>query len=364
MGTRFFKLPITLPMYRIRAALNIDSIHHVLPTAEVLEFIKEDVKNFVAAFSIKDEDNKLEKLEFVAINPRKDYFVFVPPYQTSASKVTEKAIESWGIDFIKTPNLRISGCTATSHRNHEHLYPFFATNDQLIIRYEEASEENMDYITLKSIKDNNTPYSNTKFHCSGPAFKSNSTIQYKETDWAIRLFHCIKDKLPSDVTAEDGCRYRAGEFKDLQEIYSTMPKSHYYYFTAIPDIIFSKVARPTAGPSSAVIRIATEKTDIVEVKGGGHLSGPRTSGVPHALAQIVSSLHVLAAAAILKALTKNVILNNVLCKGLLINRKESMVMCKLEAKISALDSSEFTLSYSSIEMDDFHMSLKDILISY
>ena len=125
-------------------------------------------------------------------------------------------------------------------------------------------------------------------------------------------------------------------------------------------LIFSKVARPTAGPSSAVIRIATEKTDIVEVKGGGHLSGPRTSGVPHALAQIFSSLHVLAAAAILKALTKNVILNNVLCKGLLINRKESMVMCKLEAKISALDSSEFTLSYSSIEMDDFHMSLKDI----
>ena len=71
-------------------------------------------------------------------------------------------------------------------------------------------------------------------------------IQYKETDWAIQLFHYIKDKLPSDVTAEDGCRYRDGEFKDLQEIYSTMLKSYHYYFTTIPDIIFSKVVRPTA----------------------------------------------------------------------------------------------------------------------
>ena len=187
-------------------------------------------------------------------------------------------------------------------------------------------------------------------------------IQYEETDWAIRLFHCIKDKLPSDVMAEDGCRYRGGEFKDLQEIYSTMPKSHYYYFTTIPDIIFSKVVRSTAGPSSAVIRIAAEKTDIVEVKGGGHLSGPRTSGVPHALAQIFSSLHVLAAAAILKALRKNVILNNVLCKGSERNRW----LCKLEAKISALHSSKFTFSYSEIEMDDFHVSKISVLelISY
>lgn len=94
IGTCCFKLPVTLPMYRIRATLKIDSIHHVLQT-EVLEFIKEDVKNFIATFSIKNEDNKLEKLEFVAINACKDYFVFVPPYQTNASKVTEKAIESW-----------------------------------------------------------------------------------------------------------------------------------------------------------------------------------------------------------------------------------------------------------------------------
>lgn len=83
---------------------------------KVLEFIKEDIKNFVATFSIKDEDNKLEKLEFVAINACKDYFVFVPPYQTSAFKVTEKAIESWDIDFVKTPTLRLSGCSAISHR--------------------------------------------------------------------------------------------------------------------------------------------------------------------------------------------------------------------------------------------------------
>lgn len=89
MGTRFISVKVRLPLYKIRAALKIDSICNLV-SLEVFEFIKEDVHNFVIAFGIKDEDKKLEKLEFVAINTRKEYFVFVPPYQVSASKSRKK----------------------------------------------------------------------------------------------------------------------------------------------------------------------------------------------------------------------------------------------------------------------------------
>ena len=91
-----------------------------------------------------------------------------------------------------------------------------------------------DFKVLKSIRDNNLPHVNTKFHCSEPPFKLGPP-QYKELDWATSLYHCIKCKLPENVTVEDTCRYRGGDFKDLQETYSTIPESHYYYFTAIPD---------------------------------------------------------------------------------------------------------------------------------
>lgn len=110
------------------------------------------------------------------------------------------------------------------------------------------------------------------------------------------------------------------------------------------------------------LRITTEYeyTDIVEVKNGGLLSGSRTSSTPHALAQIFASLHFLATAAILKSLTQNILLNNVVCRGLLINWKE-MILCTLEARISVLESSEFILSFNNIAMDEVHMSVLALL---
>ena len=92
-----------------------------------------------------------------------------------------------------------------SHRNHVYLYPFFATNDQLLMKYEalkthDDDDASSDYAALKDIRDNKVRCKGTKFHCSGPAFKPN-TRQYKETDWAIRLFHSIREKLPGNITA-------------------------------------------------------------------------------------------------------------------------------------------------------------------
>ena len=63
----------------------------------------------------------------------------------------------------------------------------------------------------------------------------------------------------------------------------------------------------------------SEYTDIIEVKNGGLLSGSRADGTPHAVAQ---SLHMLAIAAFLKALAQNMVLKDVPCKGLLLNRNE------------------------------------------
>ena len=214
MGTRFFSQKVNLPAYKIRAALKMDIICSIIPV-EVSEFIKEDIQNFVTSFGFKDDD-VYKKLEFVSINTRKKYFVFVPPFQVSPSKVTKRAFVSWGLEFIEASPIRLHKCTVPSHKDHIHLYPFFATNDQLLIKYEELIHEDNDdsdlsndYAALKSIHDDKVRYTNTKFHCSGPAFKPN-TRQYKESDWAMRLFHSIRDKLPSNITTEDSCRYRGG----------------------------------------------------------------------------------------------------------------------------------------------------------
>ena len=269
MGTRFITVSVTLPFYKVRAALKIESIHDVLPL-ETYDFIKEDVRNFVTAFGIKDEE-KLDnrKFEFLALNSHKQYFVFVPPYQVTATKATKKAFTSWGLYFNETPPERLCACTEPSHGTHQYLYPFFATNDQLLLKYDDDDD---DFEVLKSIRDNNLPHVNTKFHCSGAPFKL-GTPQYKELDWATRLYHCIKFKLPENVTVEDTCRYRGGDFKDMQETYSTIPESHYYYFTAIPDLVFTKkVVCTQAYPSTSdtavslsVTATESEYTDIIEV---------------------------------------------------------------------------------------------------
>ena len=68
----------------------------------------------------------------------------------------------------------------------------------------------------------------------------------------------------------------------------------------------------------------------------------------------------LAVAAFLKALTQNIVLKDVLCKGLLLNRNKFMVLCTLRLKIGALESSECTLSCTNIEVDEVVMSIKDV----
>ena len=159
-----------------------------------------------------------------------------------------------------------------------------------------------------------------------------------------------------------------GDFKDLQETYSTIPESHYYYFTAIPDLVFTKKvvctrAHPSTSDTTVSLSVTTtatesEYTDIIEVKNGGLLSGSKADGTPHAVAQTFSSLHMLAIAAFLKALAQNVVLKDVLCKGLLLNRNEFMVLCTLRLKISSLESSECTLSCTNIEVEEVVMSIK------
>ena len=255
----------------------------------------------------------------------KTYFVFVPPYQVSASKVTKRAFVSWGLEFIEASSIYLHGCTVPSHRNHVYLYPFFATNDQLLMKYEalktrdDDDDVSSDY-AAQNIRDNKVCCTGTKFHCSGPAFKPN-TRQYKETDWPIRLFHSIREKLPGNITAEDSCRYRGGggEFRELQELYSTVEDSNYYCFTAIPDLIFTKKIT-SRGPDPSTVTsacvVTTEQTDIIEIKNGGYLSSSRTNDVPHAVAQVFAWLHVSATAAVLKALVRNDLPGEINCKGL------------------------------------------------
>ena len=106
---------------------------------------------------------------------------------------------------------------------HQHLYTFFATNDQLLLKYDDDVD---DLEMLKSIRDNNLPHVNTKFHCSGPLFNLGTPL-YKELG-----YHCIKHKLPKCHLVGIG----KGILKICQK-HIHIPGLHCYYFTVIPDLV-------------------------------------------------------------------------------------------------------------------------------
>ena len=75
-----------------------------------------------------------------------------------------------------------------------------------------------DFDFLKHIKVDPIPgcHTDTKFHCLGHPFQSKD---FKEPDWAARLYHSIKDKLANNVKIYPSYRYN-NNFSELQQIYS------------------------------------------------------------------------------------------------------------------------------------------------
>ena len=283
-----------------------------------------------------DNSYDVSKLYFEAISsdPYNNY-VLIPPKQKLASELTEPAMKNWGLEIRKRTATEVDLCSRGGHGEHEYMLPFYKSNSDLMSYYthimngrDETKKEaiNDDYLALVGIEQEPVvgKHQDTKFHCLGGPIDGTET-DYKELDWATRLYYSIRQKLPEGVSVCPVYRY-ANNFRTLQKLYSSNAISRYYHFKAIPDMIFSK--RPVAG---AALYLCDE-IELLEIKPGGRLQQTRTSDIPNAYAQVVGGLHFLAVAHIIRSIMNNRNLGEVSCKGLLVNRKSSLTFFNFKSE--------------------------------
>ena len=105
-------------------------------SSEINTFLKEDILAFATSFDVTAnlDDVKFESVHGTpGVNAN---FVLVPPLKgMSASKTTKSILQDCGIDVGNTTPIAINPCTATYHKQHDFLMPFYKTNDQLLRHY-------------------------------------------------------------------------------------------------------------------------------------------------------------------------------------------------------------------------------------
>ena len=123
MGKKLFHFQAKLPNYLINKTIKLDRLQGKVPD-DILAFIKSDVTDFTTTVCGKKDD--LEgKLYFLVLNSIKEYFIFEPPFQASASKVKFVNLKRWGIEMATTSPTKLTQCRDKSHGNHAFLLPFF-----------------------------------------------------------------------------------------------------------------------------------------------------------------------------------------------------------------------------------------------
>lgn len=85
-----------------------------------------------------------------------------------------------------------------------------------------------DYAQLKGIVEDcsHDKHSGTKFQCLGHAI---DYTQYRELDWAARLFYSIKDYVTNNITVHPSYKHQ-NSFAVLQQLFSSMPLAKFYSF--------------------------------------------------------------------------------------------------------------------------------------
>ena len=124
-----------------------------------------------------------------------------------------------------------------------------------------------------------------------------------------------------------------------------MSSPKFYYFRAVPDLMFTK--RTDASVAESVVYVCDD-TDLLEIKTGGRLQYTKQSDIPKAFAQMVGGLHFIATAKAIKALK---IPKEVSSNGLLVNKKDGMTFFTLKADIAVLSHARFTVEYSVASYD-------------
>ena len=169
----------------------------------------------------------------------------------------------------------------------------------------------------------------------------------------IRLYHSLQGNLPDDIKVIPSFKYKT-DFANLQEKLSN-------YFRGAPDLIFKRrgslgIVNVNVGNSSEVINVDSYDEDItlLELKHPGPLMMSRspTVALPHAFGQVAGNLYLLAVCKILHHLMikKEIPSETISIKGLLVKRKDKMVLFKLQAAIKKTIMSEMVSN---------HLKLKD-----
>lgn len=206
---------------------------------EMLEFIELDVNGFMKSF-FPGTSYDTGGLRFETLTNRPyDHYLLVPLSQKKASELTEPAFKAWGIEMSEKAAKLIDACNNDDHNGHEYMLPFYKTNSELMAYYthmmsspdvttlkQEAIRH--DFTKLQEVKDSDShdAHFETKFHCLGDAFNYK---QYRETDWAARLFYSIKDKLPSNTTVHPSYKYH-NNFGALQQMFSSNSSAMKFFF--------------------------------------------------------------------------------------------------------------------------------------
>ena len=331
LGSKFLKDEVRLPSYlSCRGSVSLEKVKDRLSN-DMYQFIKSDLEEFAAV--LKPSGSEQPK-SFKKVNGQ--MWLFSMPYHVILSEIKLPGLISWGIEMQEGEPVSIKQCDEISHYGHSYLAPFHLMNSEVFTYYndimmgsngEEKELIRGDFELLEKIKcdPNLIPHENTKFHCVGHPFKS---ISYREGDWSARLYYSIKNHLPDYTSVRFSHAYQYN-FAGFQELLSHQTSPSFYIFRGVPDLVFT--TRKTMSVStSASLHMDDDEFESVEVKHGDHLSTSREkpSGLPNAAAQVVGTLHMLAASRVIRAVQKNTVPSQVKCKGLLLKRKDHTVKNK------------------------------------
>lgn len=348
LGSKFIKETVKLPSYfSCQNTLRYVTVKPKL--SEIMEkYIQTDIENFESNFKLAKTTSE-EK--FVKVNNAKQVWVFAPRRHVNLSDIKITNIFDWGITLQKEDNVLLSECSDPEHKYHDFLAPFHFTNEELLSFYEhitrESDEERKsaiseDFQLLSRIKDEplSSSHENTIFHCSGHPIEASG---YKETDWTVRLYYSLRRHLPITSNLRPSYSYEKN-FAALQQLFSGQSSSMYYYCRGAPDLLLStKTSRSGAG--IGVLHV-TELTDVIEIK-NNYLSMARDKAIdiPIVTGELVGGLHFMVVAKVLSELKQGRIPTEVMCKGLLLKRKDTMMLFRVVAKISRSDAAEAVTCY-------------------
>lgn len=381
LGSKFIKDTIKLPNYfHSRNSLTLEKVKSRLP-AETLHFITYDMEEFISSIMNipkKDRDKAMEKVMSSKFTKIGTTFVFSSPHHISLSDLKLGSLLSWGFALEKHDPIVVQECR--EHGSHTFLAPYYLTNPELLTYYQEIMASNDDiekhnvesnYRKLRELKDNpSMPHEFTIFHCTGPPF---SDIAYKEDDWTVRLFYSISQHLPTN-TLPRLTRIYQNDFGALQEVFSGQTAPIYYMFRGIPDVVFTtKKTASTDGTTASIDGTSSASTlfvvddiyeyDFIELKHGGCLPVPRDrpTSLPGAAAQVIGALHALAVAKLLrKIIGQNVIPTEIKCKGLLVKRKDQMILFTATVNISSMCSASFFIRHQDLHLNSLNCTLSHV----